>query len=140
VTTNPVKDVMTFWDGLYLEHVGARYPFNAGRDSKWIKDWRAVYSDEELQAFMAAFFVIEDDFIQNSGYGLGVFRGCLPKVIQFVKRGARQVEKPMTTFERERARQIRTAHGHCPHDPDCGSYSACLATIVRGWRSKEIAS
>ena len=84
---HPVRDLLSFWDGLYTKHVGARYPFNAGRDSKWMKDWRAVYSDDELRTFMAAFFEIEDEFIQNSGYGLGVFRGCLPKVIQFVKRG-----------------------------------------------------
>lgn len=87
---NPIKELLTFWDGLYTQHVGARYPFNAGRDSKWIKEWRAVYSDDELKTFMSAFFEIKDDFIQNSGYSLGVFRGCLPKVIQFVKRGQQQ--------------------------------------------------
>lgn len=84
-----IRDLLSFWDGLYTKHVGARYPFNAGRDSKWIKEWRAVYSDDDIRQFMSAFFDMDDDFIQNSGYGLGVFRGCLPKVIQSVKRSQR---------------------------------------------------
>jgi len=104
--TAPIKALLTFWDELYVSHIGARYPFNGGRDSKWVKEWRAVYTDDELKTFMAAFFEIEDDFIQASGYGLGVFRGCLPKVIQFVKRGqlqktpgvSKQVVEPMKAW------------------------------------------
>lgn len=97
---------MAFWDGLYFKAMDTRYPFNSGRDSKWIKEWLAVYSDNELRAFMAAFFEIEDDFIQNSGYGLGVFRGCLPKVIQFVKRGQkRDVPKNLKGVEQWMSRK-----------------------------------
>lgn len=70
----------------YQEHVGTRYPFNGGKDAKILKELREIYSDEDLQIFMVAFFEIEDGFIEDSGYGLGVFRGCLPKVIQFVQR------------------------------------------------------
>lgn len=80
-------DLIRFWCDRYKEHVGFAYPFAAGKDGKAIKDLRGMYSDDQLRTFMAAFFEIEDDFIQNSGYSLGVFRGCLPKVITFVARG-----------------------------------------------------
>lgn len=104
-----IRELMTFWDGLYAEHVGARYPFNAGRDSKWVKEWRAVYSDEDIRTFMAAFFDMDDDFIANSGFSLGVFRGCFPKVIQHVKR------KPKADIR--------------GHVPPCRTQAECLAKI-----------
>jgi hypothetical protein len=89
--------LIRFWCDEYERHAGAKYPFAGGKDGKTIKDLRAIYSDDDLRTYMAAFFEIEDDFIQNSGYSLGVFRGCLPKVIAFVKRGQRkQVPKNLT--------------------------------------------
>lgn len=108
--THHIRELLTFWDRLYTEHVGARYPFNAGRDTKWVKEWRAVYSDDDLRTFMAAFFEIDDDFIENSGYGLGVFRGCLPKVIQYVKR------KPKADIR-----------GHLP---PCRTFAECTARVL----------
>lgn len=87
---SPHKDLVRFWCDRYLQHVGIAYPFNGGKDGKLLKDLRGIYSDDQLRTFMAAFFEIEDDFIQNSGYSLGVFRGCLPKVIAYVGRGQRR--------------------------------------------------
>jgi hypothetical protein len=80
----PVNVLIRFWCDEYERHAGAKYPFAGGKDGKTIKDLRAIYSDDDLRTFIAAFFEIDDDFIQNSGYSLGVFRGCLPKVIRFV--------------------------------------------------------
>lgn len=91
--TDHHAQLVAFWHQLYKENVGAAYFFQGGKDGKTIKDLRAVYSDDEIRSFMAGFFEIEDDFIQNSGYSLGAFRGTLPKVIQFVKRGQQQQPK-----------------------------------------------
>ena len=85
--TDPHAQLVAFWCDRYHQHVGAKYPFNGGKDGNTIKWLRGIYGDDEIRTYMSAFFELEDDFIQQSGYGLGVFRGCLPKVIQFVKRG-----------------------------------------------------
>jgi hypothetical protein len=82
---HPIKELLTFFDELYTDRVGARYPFNGGKDAKIVQLLREVYSDEDIRTYMTAFFEIQDEFIQQSGYGLGVFRGCLPKVITFAK-------------------------------------------------------
>ena len=82
---HPIKDLLSFFDELYTTHVGARYPFNGGKDAKIVQLLREVYSDEDIRTYMTAFFEIHDEFIEQSGYGLGVFRGCLPKVITFSK-------------------------------------------------------
>lgn len=90
--------LIRFWCDAYVERVGAKYPFNGGKDGKTIKWLREIYSDEDIKSYMTAFFEIDDDFIQDSGYGLGVFRGCLPKVIQYVQqqgqRRARRGQAP----------------------------------------------
>jgi hypothetical protein len=82
--------LVRYWCDTYEQHVGAKYPFQGGKDGKTIKWLREMYEDDDIQQFMTGFFEIEDDFIQNSGYSLGVFRGTLPKVIQFVKRDKQQ--------------------------------------------------
>lgn len=84
--TDPHAHLIQFWCDTYERHVGTKYPFMGGKDGKAIKDLRAIYSDDQLRTFMAAFFEIDDEFIQQSGYSLGVFRGCLPKVITYLKR------------------------------------------------------
>ena len=96
---HPIRDLLGFFDQEYQRVVGSRYPVNGGKDSKLIQGLREMYTDDEIKAFMVGFFEIEDDFIQNSGYALGVFRGCLPKVIQFVKRGQQQPKKVPTNLQ-----------------------------------------
>jgi hypothetical protein len=81
--------LIRFWCDEYERRVGAKYPFQGGKDGKTVKWLLELYSYDDACNFMASFFEMDDDFIQNSGYGLGVFRGCLPKVIQQVKRGQR---------------------------------------------------
>jgi hypothetical protein len=90
---SPHNVLIRFWCDEYEKRIGTKYPFNGGKDAKTIQWLRGLYSDEDIRGFICAFFEIEDEFIQNSGYSLGVFRGCLPKVIQFVNRGQQQAPK-----------------------------------------------
>ena len=116
MSANPIKDLATVFDNLFLAHVGVRYPFNNGKDAKILKDLREMYSDEQLHQFMAAFFVIEDEFIQGSGFSLGCFRGCLPKVIASVAKKS----KP----------DIRG------HFPACRTNTECLALVLEDGRKR----
>lgn len=93
-TAHPIRDLLSFWDGCYSRHAGMRYPFNGGRDSKLVKDLRDIYSDDQLRTFIATFFEMDDPFIEQSGHSLAVFRGCLPKVIAYLKNGPAKRETP----------------------------------------------
>lgn len=84
---HPVRDLLAYFDARYQERIGLKYAFKGGRDAKLIAELRETYTDDQLRTFMAAYFEIEDDFIEQSGHSLQVFRGCLPKVIQFVRKG-----------------------------------------------------
>ncbi len=77
-----IKEMLTTFDVLYKRKIGARYPINGGKDSKLVKDLLAMYSPMEIEAFMAAYFTMEDPFFREAGYSLGCFRACLPKVIR----------------------------------------------------------
>lgn len=75
-----IKDLLTHFDDCYLARWGFKYLFS-GKDAKLMKDLLAVYSPEDIKAFMTAFFASHDEFIQGTGFSLGAFRACLPKVI-----------------------------------------------------------
>ena len=76
------KQLLTTFDTLYQRKIGARYPVNGGKDGKLLKALRAIYSDMEIEAFMAAYFTMDDPFFRETGYSLGCFRSCLPKFIR----------------------------------------------------------
>lgn len=114
---NPIKDLASFYDARYQERIGARYPFNNGKDAKILKDLRELYSDEDLHMFMTTFFQMEDGFIEESGYGLGVFRGCLPKVIQYVQQNGR--------LKARRGQAPAFPEWSCPHVEAHTSNFAC---------------
>lgn len=89
-----IRDLLACFDTLYQAQSGRRYPFSGGRDAKMMKDLLNFYGEAEIRTFMAAFFEMDDPFIEQSGYSLQVFRGCLPKVIQYVDRGPARKATP----------------------------------------------
>jgi hypothetical protein len=111
------RALLSIFDALYTNKVGARYPVNGGKDGKLLKDLRAIYSDEDIARYMQAFFDIEDPFIEQSGYSIGCFRGCLPKVIAWANRKPRMVERPVWS---------------CPHLEQCGNPGACANADILG--------
>jgi len=86
------KQLLTTFDVLYQRKIGARYPVNGGKDGALLKGLRAIYSDMEIEAFMAAYFTMEDPFFREAGYSLGCFRACLPKVIRHCHEKLRQAK------------------------------------------------
>jgi hypothetical protein len=112
-----IKDLLTHFDDLYLARWNFKYLFS-GKDAKLMKDLLAVYQPEDVKTFMSAFFASHDEFIQNSGYSLSVFRACLPKVIASV------AQKP-------KAR--RCWHDH---DPACTSRDDCEVKFMLELRAQ----
>ncbi len=118
--SHDIKTLATFFDEQYTAHVGTRYPFNNGKDAKILKDLRGIYSDEQLHAFMVAFFQVDDDFIRDSGYSLGAFRGCLTKVIKFLS-------TPKSSDK----------YGH---SPACATHAECIQRVIREGREVKAAA
>lgn len=83
---HPIRDLMAFFDARYQEHAGCKYPFMGGKDAKAIKELRETVSDDEIRTYMAAFFEMDDPFFEQGGHSFSIFRACLPKVMQFVRR------------------------------------------------------
>jgi hypothetical protein len=102
-----IKDLLTHFDTLYVEKWGFKYLFS-GKDAKLMKDLLAVYSADDIKAFLAAFCASHDEFIQGTGFSLSAFRGCLPKVIASV--AAKPKER--VTWE-------------CPHLEHCAHRAMC---------------
>jgi hypothetical protein len=124
------KPLMVHWDTLYQGKVGAKYPFNGGRDGKWIKEWRAIYSDEDITKFMTAFFQMDDPFFVEAGWSLGCFRGCLPRVIAYVNRGGSVAvnwnKAPKGILRAiDRVREDGWDGSGCPHETTCSSLGIC---------------
>jgi len=82
-----------------------------------MKELGAIYSSDEIRRFMNAFFAIEDPFIEQSGHSLGVFRGCLPKVILYLKR-----QQPKADMN--------------GHTPPCASIRACVDRTIEEGRAE----
>lgn len=108
---HPIRELLSHYDALYTARYGTRYPFNGGRDAKAMQGLREMYADDQIKALMDGYFAIEDDFIESTGHSLGAFRGCLPKVIQFlrgpkpkVRAVSKDVVEPMQAWlERKKA-------------------------------------
>lgn len=107
-----IKSLLSHFDALYQARWGFKYLFS-GKDAKLMKDLLAVYAPEDIKLFMSAFFESHDEFIQNSGFSLSVFRACLPKVIASL-----QQSKP------------RVRRCQYNHEPPCDSSSECVRKML----------
>jgi hypothetical protein len=108
---SPHNLLIRFWCDTYEAHAGAKYPFSGGKDGATIKWLLSLYTIDDVKSYMVAFFEIEDEFIEQSGYSLGVFRGCLPKIIQFVRKGPARPKLHMDTVINHNAGVIEELTG-----------------------------
>jgi hypothetical protein len=112
--------LMAIWCQLYLGKVKAKYPVSGPRDGRILKDLRGVYSETEIEAYMQAFFAMDDPFFETAGWSLTCFRGCLPKVVAFTTKklraaGAASIQEV----------EMYWSSGHCPHVVRCTSKLVC---------------
>jgi hypothetical protein len=130
------KELLTVFDGLYQKKVGAKYPVNGGKDGALLKQLRAIYSDEDITRFMRAYFEMDDPFFAETGWSLGCFRSCLPKVIAWVNRKGsvavnwQKAPRELATRGMEIVRRDPTwdPERDCPHEGhDCDTRGICQA-------------
>jgi hypothetical protein len=76
-----IKSLLTYFDAAFEQKVGVRYPISPAKDTAIAKRLLGLYTADQLQGWIDAFFDTDDPFIQQSGYSFGVFSACLSKVI-----------------------------------------------------------
>ena len=84
-----IKQLLTRFDQHYQRLTGMPYPV-CGKDAKLMSDLVSVYGEERLGQLIDHFFAMTDPFIAQAGWSVGVFRGCLPKVIASMQRVSTQ--------------------------------------------------
>lgn len=77
---HPIKQILSQFDQHYQRLTGLPYPVS-GKDAKLMADLLKVYGEDRLAQLVDHFFQMSDPFIAQAGWSVGVFRGCLPKVI-----------------------------------------------------------
>lgn len=76
-----IKALLSHYDAAFTKKFGVRYPISPAKDAALAKQLLALYTLEQLTAWVDDFFALEDEWIQQSGYSFGVFRSQLGKVI-----------------------------------------------------------
>ncbi|TEB15157.1 Bacteriophage replication protein O [Pelotomaculum sp. FP] len=82
VLPNPaVKNVLLYYAEEFKNKFGEDPVIDWGKDGKIIKDLLKPKSEEQLKAYLDAFFKSTDDWIRQSNYGIGVFKTQINKLI-----------------------------------------------------------
>lgn len=76
-----IKALLSHYDEAFQRKFGYRYPDFTAKDAALAKRLLALYSLEQLIAWVDAFFDLDDEWIAKSGYTFVVFKSQLGKVI-----------------------------------------------------------
>jgi hypothetical protein len=88
----PTKELLTHFDRLHVEHVGERAVIQGAKDAKLLAGLCASHGPERVKELMALFFTVEDEWIANTGYTVGVFVSQCGKLIARDRKSA--IQKP----------------------------------------------
>jgi hypothetical protein len=78
---HPIREFLGFYQDTFQERFSERPNIQPGKDAKLVQTLLGRYGDDMLRRYLRAFLDSDDEFIQRSGYTLGVFSACLNKVI-----------------------------------------------------------
>lgn len=77
---SPTDDVFIFFCQKYKKVLNTDYIPNFGKDKKIIKDLLKIKTVDEIKRLIGDFFSMKDDFVQKSGYTVGVFKSVINKL------------------------------------------------------------
>lgn len=78
---HPIREFLGFYQERFEARFGGKPNVQGGKDAKLVQGLLRRYGGEVLRRYLLAFLESDDEFIQRSGYTLGVFSVCLNKVI-----------------------------------------------------------
>jgi hypothetical protein len=94
----PTRDLLTEFDRLHRQHLGAPAVIANGKDAALIaRLWRSP--GERVKPLMAAFFASPDPFIRSAGYTVGVFVSQAAKLLAQSRPPARASPRLETVAE-----------------------------------------
>lgn len=73
--------IVQYFDAAFKEKTGKKYHWT-GKDFKLIKLLLDDITIDELLGYCKTFFEVEDDFVKQAGFSVGVFHGCINKLQQ----------------------------------------------------------
>jgi hypothetical protein len=88
-----IKALLSHYDAAFAKKFGVKYPISASKDAALAKQLLALYTLDQLTAWVDDFFALEDEWIEKSGYSFGVFRSQLGKVIAVEKTPSRALDR-----------------------------------------------
>jgi len=92
---NPNVVALMYWQKRHKEILDQPYLTTYGKDTRLLKDIINVYNLEQVMRFIDIFFgmLLTDDFLQNSGATIGVFKTQIPKILMHVREQGQQKEQ-----------------------------------------------
>lgn len=96
---HPIKALLSYFDQQFRARFGQPYRVRRGHDAKLAQQLLAVYTGDDLQRWIDAFFVSPDTFIRQSTYGFGVFASCVGKLIAAESPGVALKPKTVRTLQ-----------------------------------------
>lgn len=70
----PTKEILSYFYSKYEEVFKKKYVASFGKDGKLFKDLLKVIPIENLKKLINAYFLLTDDFVEKTGYSIGVFK------------------------------------------------------------------
>jgi len=68
-----VKDILIFFGENFQQKYGSKYFCSFGKDTKLVKELLKSFSVEEIKKRIHRFFLRRDNFVETSGYTIGIF-------------------------------------------------------------------
>lgn len=77
------KEFLEYFGSEWSKWIGGGeiYPCNYGKDGSIIKGLLKTYGFEKLSALAARFFSLDDDWVRERGYTIGLFKSQIPKLL-----------------------------------------------------------
>lgn len=93
--SGPIHTILGHFRQKHTEVTGHEYLVTWGKDNKIIKDMCNTYPWEKITQMIDLFFeqAKKDEFLQNSGLSIGVFRSQVPKLILKLGNGRKDANR-----------------------------------------------
>lgn len=100
------NEAMNSYHDAFFAKFGEKPLIRGGKDGKLLKEIVGLYGIEKTKNLLREFFDSEDEFIQQTGYTIGVFYGQVNKLL-IVLSGKKPVQKSKTSGSENRNQILR---------------------------------
>jgi phage replication O-like protein O len=91
----PTTLIQNFFYSEYQTKLGEPYVPNWGKDGAIFKDLLKTIPEDKIKELIRTYFILEDPFIVNAGYTVGVFKSQINKLLTGKEAQVKRVERMM---------------------------------------------